>query len=426
MEGYLQKRRKFKPVKKNTHKLSTEPYKGVRDFYPEAMRLERFIFDTMRRSAESFGYIEYGASILEPAELYEAKSSEEIALEQTYTFTDRGDRRVTLRPEMTPTLARMVAAKRRDYALPLRWYSIPNLFRYERPQKGRLREHFQLNCDLFGVAGIEAEVEIISLAYRLMKNFGAKDEDFEIRINNRAELEAVFARYNLNETQAKKLRILIDKKDKIEGFEEAAAEIVGGPFDLPAVTDLTVDTLLGKLANLGVTNAVAYPSLVRGFDYYTGVVFEVFDKDSTNNRSLFGGGRYDNLLEIFGSEKVPAVGFGMGDVTIADFLETRNLLPAYRAPTLLSVCTLSKDYIENAWHLGESLRARGIAVAVNITEKSMSDQIKKADKDKVPFILCVGETEVREKRYKLKHLETGKETEVSEEDIVPFLQTKSV
>src|SRR4051812_4163166 len=163
--------------------LSTEPYKGVRDFYPEDMFIENYIFDIMRKTVEQFGYMEYGASILEPTELYKAKSGDEIVNEQTYSFKDRGDRDVTLRPEMTPTVTRMVAARKKELSFPLRWYSIPNLFRYEKPQRGRLREHFQLNVDLFGVDNANAEVEVISLASSIMKNFGAKSESFSIKIN---------------------------------------------------------------------------------------------------------------------------------------------------------------------------------------------------------------------------------------------------
>lgn len=250
-------------------KLSTEPYRGVRDFYPEDMAIEKHIFNIWRQVAEEYGYKEYGASPLEPTEIYTEKSGAEIVNEQTFTFQDRGERSVTLRPEMTPTLARMVAAKRKSLKFPLRWYSIPNLFRYERPQRGRKREHWQLNCDLMGIAGIEADKEIVSLAYAIMKKFGAKDSDFEIRINN----------------------------SDVDIFKEIGPNLI---FD---------------------------PSLARGQTYYTGMVFEIFDTNKENARSIAGGGRYDNLLEIFEIEPIPAVGFGMGDITIQDFLETHKLKP---------------------------------------------------------------------------------------------------
>ena len=172
--------------------LSTESYKGVRDFYPEDKFVRDYITDTMAGACESFGYESYDASILEPVELYRSKTSDEIVNEQTYQFEDRGGREVTLRPEMTPTVARMVAGKRRELAYPLRWYSIPNVFRYERPQRGRLREHWQLNADLFGVGGVEADIEIIALAYATMTAFGAKETDFDIRVNDRQLFENIF------------------------------------------------------------------------------------------------------------------------------------------------------------------------------------------------------------------------------------------
>lgn len=250
-------------------KLDTAPYKGVRDFYPEDMAVQNYIFGVWRKVVEEFGYVEYSASLLEPKELYTEKSGEEIVNEQTFSFVDRGGRDVVLRPEMTPTLARMVAARRKILKFPLRWYSIPNLFRYERPQRGRKREHWQLNCDLLGIPGLEGDREAISIAYKIMKEFGAKDEDFQIRVNN----------CNPNDFQDIAPNIVLDE------------------------------------------------TLARGQTYYTGAVFEVFDTNKENPRAIAGGGRYDNLLELFGVEPVPAVGFAMGDITIRDFLETHKLGP---------------------------------------------------------------------------------------------------
>ena len=287
-------------------KLGTDPYKGVRDFYPEDMAVQNYIFNTWRKTAEKFGYVEYSASILEPAELYKSKTSEEIVNEQTFTFTDRGGREVVLRPEMTPTLARMIAARRRNLKFPLRWYSIPNVFRYERPQRGRRREHWQLNCDLMGIADVEAEVEIISLAHAIMKAFGAKDDDFEIRLSSRKALPEGVTMETIRR---------IDKGEEIN-------------IDVPETDEIR--SAFEYLDKKGVRNAKFDPKIVRGFDYYTGVVFEVFDTSPESRRSLFGGGRYDNLLEMFGVEPIPTVGFGMGDVTIWDFLETHKLQMKYQ------------------------------------------------------------------------------------------------
>lgn len=322
-------------------KLSTDAYKGVRDFFPEDMAVQDYIFGVWKKTVESFGYERYDASVLEPAELYKAKSGEEIVNEQTYTFADRGKREVTLRPEMTPTVARMVAGKRRELAFPLRWYSIPNLFRYEQPQRGRVREHWQLNADMFGVDSIEADVEIISLAYQTMKNFGAKDGDFMIKISNRVWLDKWFEWLALelgdaDETERKKkvLFKLLDIKEKqperfAEGLKEIRSDltpdlVLGKQIDWDAIEknlDVKAKSFIEKLKATGINNAkIDLTAVVRGFDYYTGMVFEIFDTDPANRRSLFGGGRYDDLTSLFGGDKVPAVGFGMGDVTIRDFL----------------------------------------------------------------------------------------------------------
>lgn len=299
-------------------KLSTDSYKGVRDFYPEDMAVQNYIFGVWRKIAEEFRYQEYSASILEYADLYRAKGerNEEIVNDQMYLFTDKGDREVALRPEMTPTLARMIAARRKGLKLPLRWYSIPNCFRYERPQRGRRREHWQLNCDIMGIAGIDAEVEIITLSYNIMKAFGAKDEDFEIRINSRKLLE---------EAYGKQMFHLLDRKDKMEQveFEAEWNKLSDKPYREVGPND-EITEIVKALDTKGI-KTVFSSSLTRGFDYYTGMVFEVFDTNPENRRALFGGGRYDNLLEMFGVEPLPTVGFGMGDVTIRDFLETHNL-----------------------------------------------------------------------------------------------------
>lgn len=299
--------------------ISTESYKGVRDFYPEDMAIQNYIFGVWRKVAESFGYSEYGASILEPAELYKSKTSEEIVNEQTFSFVDRGGREVVLRPEMTPTLARMVAGRRGSLKFPLRWYSIPNVFRYERPQRGRKREHWQFNADIVGISGVEAEVETISLVSAIMHGFGAKDEDFEILINDRMLLNEKFG--------SPELIRLLDRKDKMpkEEFDQKWLALSGKEFDENIEPNELIKEVLAKLAAQGIKNVKFVPTITRGFDYYTGMVFEVFDTNPENKRSLFGGGRYDDLLKVFGVDPVPTIGFAMGDITLHDFLETHNL-----------------------------------------------------------------------------------------------------
>jgi histidyl-tRNA synthetase len=416
-------------------KVSTEPYKGVRDFYPEDMFVLKHIFSVMRKTVEQFGYVEYGGSILEPTELYRSKTSDEIVRDQTYSFKDRGDRDVTLRPEMTPTVTRMVAAKKRELAFPLRWYSIPNLFRYEKPQRGRLREHFQLNVDLFGVDSIQAELEVITVASNLLQNFGAAQEDFVIKINNRKMLTFLLTSvFKLHETDAVLVTRLIDRKNKMssEEFTTKVKELVHEKLELFETLLITRDIhtfistvekecgsellggkdteeLISTLKAQGLTNIVFDPTLARGFDYYTGIVFEIFDTNIANPRALFGGGRFDDLLSVFGSDNTPAVGFGAGDVTISDFLETHNLMPAYSPTIDLALCVISKENVAFAITLAHTLRERGLRVAVEISLKKISSQIQWADKQKIPYIICIGEQEEKTNSFTVKELETGKE-----------------
>lgn len=420
-------------------KISTESYKGVRDFYPEDLFIQNYIFSVWKNVVERFGYEEYSASVLEPAELYKAKSGEEIVNEQTYTFTDRGDREVTLRPEMTPTVSRMVAGKAQELAFPLRWYSIPNLFRYEKPQRGRLREHWQLNVDLFGVNGSSADIEIVNIAYKIMTGFGAKNEDFIIRVNDRRLIKNLFERFGLNEEASYKASKIIDKKDKIskDAFNTAFEEILGDKtsefvsllesheklLDLLGESDVTKEMVqtIEELLALGVKNVAFDPTLMRGFDYYTGFVFEVFDTDPENSRSVFGGGRYDELMDIFGTKKIPTVGFGAGDVTARDFLEKHNLLPIYRPRTTIYVCTVGEEFRNHALDLAEKIRSMGVNTAVDLSDKKLGDQLKTANKHKIPFVICIGEDEVKTGEYTLKNMDSREEKKVKLEEITANL-----
>lgn len=401
----------------NKPKLGTEPYKGVRDFYPEDWAVQQYIFDTWKAVLGRFGYDEYNASILEPAELYEAKSGEEIVNEQTYTFTDRGDRKITLRPEMTPSVARMIAKKRKSLPFPQRLFSIPNLFRYERPQRGRLREHFQLNVDLFGVSGLEAEIELIQIAYELLKAFGLKENQFEIRVNDREYFNQMLQEMNLDAETQTRVYKLLDKKNKIDNFDAQIKELLGQELDLDNMESEKVQELIRTLNTLDIKNVVYDPSIVRGFDYYTGIVFEVFDTSSENNRSLFGGGRYDKLLDIFGVEPVPTIGFGMGDVTMKDVLETYNLLPTVTATADVYLCVLESIYMNEALKLAQELRTQGVSVIVDYSGKRVGDQIEQAVKRDIPYAICIGEDEIKTGQFSVKDLSNKEEKTVSRNDI---------
>ncbi len=424
--------------------LSTKPYKGARDFYPEDKRIQKYILDTWRNAVERFGYEEYDAPMLESLELYKAKTGEEIVNEQTYTFTDRGGREVVIRPEMTPTVSRMVAAKRQELPYPLRWYSIPNLWRYERAQRGRLREHWQLNVDLFGVSDSSAEHEMVLVADAIMKAFGATPSMYEIRINSRKLMTFVMDNYlGLDSVQQNTLSKLIDRMHKIPHAEfvaEADAMITptqreSGISDkllslLEAKTIMELPDavlssepaqelrrLLETLQDTGVNNALFDITIMRGFDYYTGIVFELTDTDPENNRSMAGGGRYDGLVGLFGVEPLPTVGFGSGDVTMRNFLESHGLLPKLK-PSTEVYAVLVGDVYKPAQKVIAKLREEGATVAVDASGRKIAQQIKTAVKLGIPYVLFIGEEELQNEQYKLKNLLTEQESTLSLERIV--------
>ncbi len=413
------------------NKLSTDSYKGVRDFYPEEMQVQQYIFSHWSKTAESFGFERYDASILEPAELYKSKgaANEEIVNEQTYTFIDRGEREVTLRPEMTPTVARLVARRRRELPLPIRWYSIPNLFRYERPQRGRLREHWQLNCDMFGVDDYSADLEIITLARQVLLDFGATDDMFTIRVNNRAEMETLYQEIGISdEGTVNAITRLNDRKAKIRHDEYLTSlqEILKNEEQVAKVITLIEDTkadnlLTQGLKSLRVNNVVLDRSIARGFDYYTGMIFEIIDNDPNNNRSMMGGGRYDNLTSMFDGEPISGVGFGMGDVTMRDFLVSHKLLQAENlvgAPTLI-ILPISTNENLPALSLAQEFRSRGLSVATDTTNRKLGKKISTASERGTTFAIVLGDEEVKSQVYTLRNLKQ----EVSVTGSLPDLLT---
>ncbi len=410
-------------------KLSVESYKGVRDFYPEDQAVQNYMFSVLKQMVERVGYVEYSASILEPAELYRSKGAEneELANEQTYTFTDRGGREVTLRPEMTPTVARMVAGRRRDLGFPLRLYSIPNVFRYERPQKGRLREHWQLNVDIFGSNSPYADAEILGVAYGILRSFNAAEKDFVIKVGNRTFLDSVAKKYNLSEDAYSKLRRLLDSKAKMaqEIFESGLKEI-GIPSEALSPTNVPDETakMIAEFKEAGINNIVYDPSIVRGFDYYTGMVFEVFDTDPANPRALFGGGRYDNLTALFDDENIPGVGFGMGDVTLREFLVSRNLIPAYVPPTHLYLAAATPEIALAIQTFAGELRREGINVAVDFGDRKVEDQVRMARKHKIPFLIEIAGDTIASNSFKVWNLTTNEKTQCTHDSLVSFLLSK--
>ncbi len=436
-----------KNKEQNMSNLSPQPYKGSRDYYPEDKRIQNYIFSVWRKVSESFGYEEYGAPILEPLEIYAAKSGKELAGEQTYTFDDRGGRVVAIRPEMTPSVSRLVAARRQEMAYPARLYSIANFMRYERPQRGREREFWQLNVDIFGVDDVEAEAEIIIMADAILKAYGANDEDFVIKVNNRKLINFMMAQYlGLGAVEAALMVKLFDRRNKITetDFEYQAREIMGDGAssglervkellsaktmaDLPeeirnSSAVLEVQELFTLLDRAGVKSATFDITLMRGLDYYTGTVFEVFDTDPNNNRSLFGGGRYDGLVGLFGAEPISAVGMAPGATTMENFLNSHNLMPVFISKTDAYVISLG-DTSRASNKFASELRKAGLNVELDVTGRKLDKQIRTASKKQIANMIFVGQTEVDSGIYTLKNTETQEEQKLSFEDIVTKLRT---
>lgn len=423
--------------------LSSSGYKGSRDYYPADKRIQNYIFSTWRKVAESFGYEEYGAPMLEPIEVYAAKSGQELVSEQTYQFTDRGGRNVAIRPEMTPTISRMVAAKRQELSYPARLYSIANFMRYERPQRGREREFWQLNVDMFGLEGPAAEAEMIVMASRIMKAFNASDDMYVIKVNSRSLINLMMSEYlGLDTVQAHLMIKLFDRKDKmpVEDFKDKAIEILGVEnavegmgkiselISCSSISELPSQLrgsqagkelmeLSAMLSKAGVKNVRFDASLMRGFDYYTGTVFEVFDTHPDNNRSLFGGGRYDGLVGLFGAEPISAVGMAPGATTMEHFLTSHKLLPDLPSTTDLYLVVLG-DSQDDALGLADKFRDEGVNVEVDITGRKLDKQIKTAVRKKISHIVFVGEDEVVNEIYPFKNTATTKEEKLSFERIV--------
>jgi histidyl-tRNA synthetase len=429
--------------------LSSSPYKGTRDYYPADKRVQNYVFSQWRKIAERYGYEEYGAPTLEPLEVYTAKSGQELASEQTYTFTDKGDRTVAIRPEMTPSISRMVAARRQEMAYPARLFSIANFMRYERPQRGREREFWQLNADIFGADGVLAEAEVITMGWRMMKSFGATEDMFIIRLNNRQLINHMMTEYlELDAVQSQMMIRLFDRKEKIshEDFRDQAIDIFGekaAPAGLAKIAALlsaksmaelpesirdtdevkSVKELFAELEKTGIGNVIFDITLMRGFDYYTGTVFEFFDTHPDNRRAMFGGGRYDGLVGLFGAEPISAVGFAPGATMTELFLKSHDLLPKIPSTTEVYIVVLG-DAREGAMKLADSLREEGVNTEVDITGRKLDKQLKTAIKKDIPFIVFVGNEELKKEVYPFKDTAKAEEQTLSFERIVSVVKDR--
>lgn len=407
--------------------LSTDPYKGTRDFFPEDMAVQRYIFDTWTKTVESFGFERYDASVLEPSDLYRSKGAqnEEMVNDQTYTFTDRGGREVTLRPEMTPTVARMIASKHKALSFPVRWYAIPNLFRYEKMQRGRLREFWQLNCDIFGSSHIASDVEIIALAHRLFIDFGANEKMFSIHINSRSLMHAQISKVLMSDDLFPTFLNLMDKKSKIDEatFTSEMKKICKNGV-IPTISpDTYIENILHSLMRMGITNVHFDPTITRGFNYYTGLVFEVFDTSSENNRSMCGGGRFDNLTTLFSDDAISGVGFGVGDVIMRDFLQTHKLLPARYTETAPSIAILPMhDGLSlDAERIAHHFRSHHISSIVDLSGRKLPKMIGAAQDRGITHILILGDDEHASQQYTVKNMVTKSEQSGTLSELITHL-----
>lgn len=419
--------------------LNKLPYKGTRDFFPSQMRARNYIFSKMSEVSERFAYEPYDGPILEETDLYRAKSGEELINEQIYSFKDRGDREVAIRPEMTPTVARMAAQVHREVPKPIRWYAIPNLMRYEKMQRGRLREFWQYNADIFGAPEGLGEIEILELAVAIMKSFGATHEHFEILINDRRFVDSVFTDVlQCDPEQKKKLYKLVDRSAKIteEKLLADAKEILKDDTkektfvqylkaksfsDVKAIIigENTLITFLDRIEKMGLGNYIKFdPTIVRGLDYYTGIVFEIFDKHPDNRRAIAGGGAYANLLQIFNEPALPGIGFGMGEVTLTDFLVTHKLLPDFsKASTDVLMAYMVPEAETATLKLADQMRSLGISVEVMFGETKPKKAFTQTEKKNYKFITFIGEGEIKNNEVQIKNLETKEQQNISLQDL---------
>ncbi len=410
--------------------LSMQPYKGARDFYPEDMKIQSWMFEKMHHVISSFGYEQYNAPMLEPVDLYAAKTGQEIVEKQLYAFTDRGGRNVALRPEMTPSLARMVAARFQQLPKPIRWYSIPNLWRYEKPQRGRLREHWQLNCDLLGGERVLADTEILMLACAIVDAYGGS-EFVKIRINHRGLMDHVFAHHGLLGENALAMTKLLDARSKIgeEVFVREATLIADKKllafFDLPFERIAIEYPCLGTQELTHVMQVLGDrvqfdSSIMRGMDYYTGLVFEMYDQSPENPRAMFGGGRFDNLIGLFGKNDLSGVGFGFGDVTLRHFLETHNLLPQFGPKLDVFISLPDAGLFAQIAAIAAQLRPE-LRVVTALESGGFREQLKMADKLEARFVVLFGAEEESRGAVLVKDLIQGVQHEVQVSALQSFI-----
>jgi histidyl-tRNA synthetase len=412
---------------------------GFRDFPPEDFALRSHIQEAWRRVSRRYGFQEYDGPPLEPLDLYVEKS-----VGQIYNFVDKGDRTVALRPEMTPSLARILGERSRGMSKPIRWFTMPQLFRYERQQRGRLREHFQWNVDIVGEADVAADAEVLAVGIDGLRELGLGPDDFVARVSDRRLLTALLGACGVAPERLAAAFVVIDKIERQEpartrdllrdevGLADAGIDAVLGLFEASGLDDLAsqwgdrddvgpeVERLRAYVSALGAMGLGDYVALdlriVRGLAYYTGIVFELFDR-KRELRSICGGGRYDRLLELVGGEPLPAVGFGMGDVVLGELLADRGLVPEYARSVDYYLVTVGPEQRAEALRIAHALRDRGRSVAYGLREQGVGKQMKTAAREGAREVLILGPDELARGCVVARDMASGEEREVRVEEL---------
>jgi len=413
-----------------------QPVKGTREFYPPEMAIRNWLYANIRNVSESFGYSEYDGPFLEPIDLYAAKSGEELVKEQSFVFPDRGGNLITLRPELTPSLARMVAQKQRQMIYPLRWWSFGPFWRYEKPQKGRTREFFQWNIDLIGSKSPEADAELIAICAEFFKRIGLSPDNVKVLINDRRLMDRKLSEIGIDASLKKKALKIIDRQDKMNNVTWKAYALDNGlkeeqfnglkkileNNDLYQESDELLN-IFSALENLGVQEYVQFdPKIVRGLDYYTGVVFEARDIGKST-RAILGGGRYDDLVKDVGGEPLTGVGFAMGDVVLPIILEQYGLLPDLQInPARILVTIFDEESIPVSLSIATVLRKAGFSVQTYPEAAKIAKQLKYADRCAIQFALIVGPEEEEQAIVQVKDMKTREQSSVPLAELVNYFR----
>ena len=414
-----------------------QPVKGTREFYPETMALRNLIYEKARAASQAFGYQEWDAPFIESVELYAAKSGEELVKKQSYVFEDRGGDLVALRPELTPSLARMIAAKQSELTYPLRWWSFGPVWRYEQPQKGRTREFFQWNIDMLGVNSPEADAELIAVAATFLRAVGLGPQQATIFVNDRRLMDSQFDALGIEQTKRLDVSNLVDRRSKMkpEAWDEYALEMgltqkqleglkgILANFDLWKKSGQLV-RLFTTLETLGVKEYVKFdPNIVRGLLYYTGTVFEAYEMSGSLKRAMLGGGRYDNLLADVGGQPLPGVGFAMGDVVLGIILQEKGLLPEFvPSPASVLVTVFDDSLLLKSYAFAAELRRNGINAVVYPEPAKLPKQFKFADKMKIKLAVTIGTDEAEKGLVAIKNLLNGNQQIAPQSEAVKVIR----